>query len=115
MSQPMPSRYALEPARIAVETGDEAGVIVRVDGCVVAILIRLDSSFYAQDRGRWYVEAGFGRCAGTLPATFERLSEGLLWIAERRGDEAEVPPDFLAEADRTFGPEITNVMAFPSR
>ena len=102
MNRPDLARYALQPARIAVEGADETGVIVRVDDRVVAILVRLDAEHYEDDQGRWYLEAGFGPCAGQ-PPPFRRLSSGLVWISERLGHTADIIGSLPAEADLTYG------------
>lgn len=95
-------RYTLEPVVVAVSRHDENGAIVRVDGRMVGVLIRLDAHFYGDDRGRWYLEAGFGPCAGHPPAPFAKLSDGLAWIAERLGDGDRDLHRLMAEADLTF-------------
>ena len=94
------TRLTLQPARIATGS-DEAGVLVLAEGRIVAILVRLDAPFHGDAQGRWFLEVGFGRCAGT-PAPFERLSDGLLWIAQRLDEDVTDLADLLAEADRVF-------------
>jgi hypothetical protein len=88
----------LQPARIATGS-DETGVLVLAEGRIVAILVRLDAPFHGNLRGRWFLEIGFGRCAGT-PEPFERLSDGLTWIARRLDEEAAVSTNAFAGADR---------------
>ena len=93
-------RLALQPAKIA--TGcDETGILVLAEDRIVAILIRLDASCHEELQGRWFLEVGFGRCAGT-PEPFERLSDGLLWIARQLDEEVTALADVLAEVDRAF-------------
>ncbi len=99
MIAPEQNHYALEPVKVAVSKHDENGVIVRVNDRIVAVLIRLDAAFYNEDRGHWYLEAGFGLCAGFAPAPFAELSDGLVWIAKRLGDGLRDFGKVIAEAN----------------
>ncbi len=109
MDQISIDRYRLEPARIATGSEDDHGVIIRIDGQVTAILVKLEAPYHESDRGFWYLEAGFGPCAGN-PPPFERLIDGLLWIAARLDDMTPDLPKLLStlaaayhvEAQATF-------------
>ena len=96
-----PSSFELRATKIATGSEDERGVLVFVGEFIVAILIRLDASFYESAKGSWYLEVGFGACEG-VPEPFERLSDGLLWIADRLGMRNDNLSSELAEADRIF-------------
>lgn len=72
----------LEPARVATGSTDEEGYLVRADGRLVAVLVRL-SDAQGELAGRWFLEAGFGRCVAVDGAVFESLGEAEAWIQER--------------------------------
>jgi len=83
--------------RIAVDDCSEDGVLVFADGILIAVLACLEASFYGSDRGRWNLEAGFGRCAGTL-TSFADLAAAAAWIAQRIGSD----PRAAAASARCF-------------
>jgi hypothetical protein len=94
-------RFALQSIKVPHGGEDEAGVLVFVDDRLVAILVRLDAPFYDEAQGRWNLEIGFDRCAGT-PSPFERLSGGLAWVAQRLGLTSSELDDELLAADHAF-------------
>jgi hypothetical protein len=82
---------------IKIETGseDQDGCLVTIDGCLVAVLVRieqhddLDPALWDQ----WYVEAAFGPCSkapGELItfATCEAAAEWAIQRCERRSRSA---------------------------
>ena len=79
----------------------EDGVLVFHEDGLVAVLACLDAAFYGSDRGRWYLEVGFGPCA-TRSATFETLDAALRWVADRlRLDASSALPDPAESAGRS--------------
>ena len=58
------------------------GRLVLADGELVAVLVRLDAEVHGTARGRWFLEAGFGRLAGT-PAPFVDLRAAEDWLRAR--------------------------------
>ena len=97
----------LEPALVATGSDDESGVIVRVGGRIAAIFVRLDAAWHEADRGRWFLEAGFGACAGA-PAPFPRLADAVRWVAGRTGLDPGGLEEAIAEAGRIAGPGRTD-------
>ena len=75
---------SLQSLKVAVDGGDENGLLVLDDAILVAVLVCLEEASYGPDQHRWHLEAGFGSCA-IRSTTFARLEEALLWIAARRG------------------------------
>jgi len=69
---------------ISIDTGsdDREGLLVLNDGSLVAVLVRL-SATHGPDAGRWYLEAGFGRCATAALPTFPDLDDAQRWIEGR--------------------------------
>lgn len=74
--------------RVATGSEDEEGVLVTVDGRLIAVLVRMDADYHAEQRGWWHQEAGFGAC-DARPAAFPTLDDALRWIASRLGGDAE--------------------------
>ena len=70
---------------IEVMTGhaDREGQLVLADGQLVAILVRLDDEVHGGDRGRWFLEAGFGPCQGPFQPAFSDLEGATRWLSER--------------------------------
>lgn len=83
---------AVSRITIAVDGSNADGLLVLSDGALVAVLVNLQEAFYDKDMGRWHLEAGFGRCAGSAP-TFETAGAAVNWIAKRLGlDEVCTSP-----------------------
>lgn len=74
----------LQSLKVAVDGGEEDGLLILHRGVLVGVLVCLEEPKYGGDRGRWHLEAGFGKCA-TRPLTFLNLEAALRWIAERLG------------------------------
>jgi hypothetical protein len=62
---------------------DHQGQLVVADGQLVAVLVRLDDEVHAGDRGRWFLEAGFGPCQSSSQPAFSDLESAAAWITER--------------------------------
>lgn len=73
----------LQSIRVGTASADEDGRLVLADGRLVAVLVRLDDPVHEEARGRWYLEAGFGRCAAAQPEPFADLEEAEAWVAAR--------------------------------
>jgi hypothetical protein len=82
------STLAVSRITVAVDGSNAGGLLVLNDGVLVAVLVCLDEAFYGIDRGRWHLEAGFGKCAASPPA-FDRLGDALRWVAKRLGLDPE--------------------------
>ena len=72
----------LEPARVETGSTDEEGYLVRADGRLVAVLVRL-SEEQGELVGSWFLEAGFGPCVAVDGPVFKSLAEAEAWIQER--------------------------------
>lgn len=84
--------FDVQKIKVATSSEDEEGLLVVADRCLVAVLVKLSGDYHESATGHWFLEAGFGRCAGAPPSTFATISDALLWIAERhdRG-ESDLP------------------------
>lgn len=83
---------SLQSTRIAIDGGEDDGLLVMADEVLVAVLVCLDRPIYGPEQGQWHLEAGFGPCAAR-PATFPRLEPALRWIAERVGADPHQASD----------------------
>lgn len=84
-SQPLP---VLECRPILVNTAspDEKGCLVLADGHLVAVLVRVADAGIEKDweeLSSWHMEAGFGRCAVSVPPMFDTLADAVAWIRAR--------------------------------
>lgn len=96
------SYFAVQALKIATESEDEDGVLVSADERAIAILVRLEAAYHGKDRGKWHLEAGFGRCAAAAPSTFPCLSDALRWIAMRCGRDVGDLAQEVDDIGRTF-------------
>ena len=76
------SALVVSRTRVAVDDSDAAGLLVSHDGALVAVLVCLDDEIYGANKGRWYLEAGFGRCA-VAPIIFDDSEAMIRWVAGR--------------------------------
>ena len=80
----MPPRIRLQPIRLLNENDDREGHLVMVDDQLVAVLVRLDAEEHGEDlRGKWFLEAGFGRCTSIKPPVFANVSEAQGWVQRK--------------------------------
>ena len=52
-------------------------------GRLVAVLVRIADAGVEKDReglSNWHMEAGFGRCAVSVPPSFDTLADAVAWI-----------------------------------
>lgn len=80
-------RLVCHPCRVATTNPGEDGFAVAVDGCLVAVLVRVEagSSAGRDEEGPvgWYLEAGFGPCQVATPPLFDTLGEALAWVRQQ--------------------------------
>ena len=80
---------------LAVNTGsrDRTGRLAFCDDELVAVLVRLDAPGHLPtQRGRWFLEAGFGPCSRNQVPSFHDLDEATAWINRQVGSEARPAP-----------------------
>ena len=70
--------------RVPVMTGteDREGCLLFVDRTLVAVVVRLDMREHADIRGKWFLEAGFGRCR-ERHGLFDSIEDAANWVSER--------------------------------
>ena len=74
----------LQRQPIAVDTGspDRDGVLLLVNGLLVAVLVRLDALEH-EHPGYWFLEAGFGRLQGMRVDAFPTLDHATRWVRKQ--------------------------------
>ena len=97
------SSLSLRPIKIAVDGGEEDGLLILEDEALVAVLAYLEHAMYLSDAGGWHLEAGFGGCAAR-PRTFPTLEAALRWVAERMKLDVNA---VIAPALASFQPSST--------
>ena len=80
----MRSSISFQPIPVLIDGHDTEGSLVLHDGQLVAVLARLDGESHAPEfKGRWHLEAGFGRCEEVGTRLFENLEEAAQWAFGR--------------------------------
>lgn len=72
----------LQPITVDTHSPDQTGMLVMVNGKLVAVLVRLDTPDHDR-RGAWYMEVGFGRLAGVRAPLFDTPEEAMRWMRHR--------------------------------
>jgi hypothetical protein len=88
------TRFTAQRVQVATGCKDQVGLLVFVDGALVALFVRLAEVSHGPDCGRWYLEVGFG-CHETKHEPFETLRDAFAWVAGhvpngKNWDEAEL-------------------------
>jgi hypothetical protein len=73
----------LQPIRVLTENADNEGCLVMADEQLAAVLVRLDGAEHGDHHGRWFLEAGFGKCSSASPPIFADPDEGADWVVRR--------------------------------
>jgi len=79
-----PANLELRPIPVHTGAADEEGRLVMANGRLVAVLVHLADQVHTSLVGSWFLEAGFGPCAGAAPV-FDSLEGARNWVAERLG------------------------------
>lgn len=80
----------LQPISVDTRSPDQSGMLVLINGLLVAVLVRLDAPWHER-HGAWHMEAGFGRLAGVRAPVFDTLEDALRWIRCRlRGSPGKI-------------------------
>lgn len=69
-----------QPTRITTESGQEDGMLLFVDGSLVAVVSHLRHSVTDEFAGRWFIEAGFGPCSQGGSQLFDTAEEAMRWV-----------------------------------
>ncbi len=74
-------KLTLQPVRVAVGL-DEEGMLVFVDGRLVAVLVQL-SDTHEDMAGEWFLETGYGALSGPDHPVFPSLGAAREWVSRR--------------------------------
>ena len=72
----------LQPISVDTASPDQVGMLVLVNGLLVAVLVRLDAPWHER-AGAWHMEAGLGRLAGVRAPVFDTLEDATRWVRQR--------------------------------
>jgi hypothetical protein len=68
----------LEDALVWVNGEDRNGRLAYTNGRLVGVLVELNES--DGQKGKWFLEAGFGPASGMTPPVFEELTDARDWL-----------------------------------
>lgn len=75
---------SFETTRVLTTGGVEHGSLIRFRGVLAAVVVQLNhASYHDEDRGRWFVETGFGPLEQVFVPTFETLTDAGRWICNQ--------------------------------
>ena len=78
----MPS-FTYQPVQLAEGTPDREGLLVFWGTDLLAVLVRLSPETHNGQGGLWFLEAGFGSCAGKSPPLFRIPEDAEPWFGEQ--------------------------------
>jgi hypothetical protein len=81
----MSHQITFQPMRVLIDGYDSDGRLILADDQLAAVIVLLDAEHHAEDRGKWYLEAGFGKCAvnsGNAPL-WSTPEEAGAWVQGR--------------------------------
>ncbi len=76
------SLVVLQPILVDTASPDQAGMLVMINGLLVAILVRLDAPEHER-RGVWFMEVGLGRLAKVRAPIFDTPEDATRWFRQR--------------------------------
>ncbi len=82
----MTADITLQPMPVLAEGYDLEGRLVLANGMLVAVIVHLDRSEYDPEiRGRWHLEAGFGKCNVSPCRTplWNDPGDAVSWVREK--------------------------------
>ena len=92
----MPHQITFQPMRVLIDGTDSDGRLILADDQLTAVIVLLDGEHHAVDRGKWHLEAGFGKCA-VVPANaplWDTPDDAAAWVQERLAGPAYTRGDF---------------------
>lgn len=81
----MPFDITYDPVQVLIDGHDSEGRLIFADKKLSAVIVRLDGESHAPEhKGRWHLEAGFGKCDPRVaPPTFSTPEEAGAWVRRR--------------------------------
>lgn len=82
----MPPAVTLQAVQVRTGSQDKIGHLVRADGELVAVLVRIDDPAHdPASLGQWFLEAGFGPCNRDGSPSFGDLNAAVAWVGAKLG------------------------------
>lgn len=81
----MPFDITFQDVKVLIDSHDTEGRLIFADDQLSAVIVRLDGDAHAAEhRGRWHLEAGFGRCDTRMaPPLFKNPEEAGAWVKQK--------------------------------
>jgi len=71
------------PMRVLIDGHDSEGNLVLADNQLAAVIVRLDGQTHdPEHKGRWNLEAGFGKCNVRDAPLFKTPEEAGAWVEQ---------------------------------
>jgi hypothetical protein len=71
------------PMRVLIDGHDSDGYLVLADNQLAAVIVRLDGQTHdPEHKGRWNLEAGFGKCNVRDAPLFKTPDEAGTWVEQ---------------------------------
>ncbi len=77
----------LQPISVDTASPDQTGMLVMVNGLLVAVLSSLDAPWHERP-GAWHMEAGLGPLMGVRAPVFDTLEDAKRWVRRRMQGQA---------------------------
>ncbi len=72
---------SVQPMRVLIDGHDAEGRLILADGQLAAVFVRLDGTHHdLEHKGRWHLEAGFGKCNVHELSLFRTPEEAGAWV-----------------------------------
>jgi hypothetical protein len=79
----MPLNFTYQPIRVLIDGHDSEGRLIFADGQLSAVIVRLDGPAHnPEHKGRWNLEAGFGKCDVRDAPLFKTPEEAGAWVEQ---------------------------------
>ena len=76
------TKLTTESVRVATTMGPKDGLLVFCNSVLIAVLTHLSSAVHGENRGRWFLETGFGPCSDAGEQLFDSSDDALAWAEE---------------------------------
>ncbi len=93
----MSYQITFQPMRVLIDGFDSDGRLILADDQLTAVIVLLEAEHHTPGTtGKWYLEAGFGKCAVPLANAplWDTLDDAAAWVQERLRGRAYTKDDF---------------------
>ena len=74
---------SFQPMRVLIDGHDSEGNLILADNQLAAVIVRLDGTHHdPEHKGRWHLEAGFGKCNARDAPLFKTPEEAGAWVEQ---------------------------------